>query len=475
VHYPGVEAVAEAGISPVTDPYLADNLVDGGPVMPAAMGLEAMAQVASLLAGRPLRHLKDVSMDEPVAVPAAGGQRTVRVCALVRDGAVETVLHSSGSGFRIDHLRAIFPLVPPAAGNSQSLPDWAAEPGSLPAVSGIVDGTDLYGHICFQSGRLRRVAFLPDVTSRTCRALVRGSDDRPWFGALPGPVDAPLILGSPGLADATTHVLQACLPHRRVVPESCDEVTFRGREVRGAAAVHAQRRPGTQGVWDVVASDATGLAIVAWTGLRLREAGPLANPAPWHPALLAASVEGRAAELGLDPALSVMVHSGRVGRGSDEPADATMWADTCPGTGPLDGFELNVRASVPVAGRWEAVGLAPQPAGGEQVALARQLRAHTGEPAATVAARFLAIAACLEAAGRDAGSARILEEDHDGGWIRLTAANAALACTVTEIGGVPQPVAIAIATWPPGTDGPRRALAHAAVSTVHAESSGSGR
>ena len=76
-----------------------------------------------------------------------------------------------------------------------------------------MDGTDLYGQVYFQTGRFRRVAFLPEVTSRSCRALVRGGDDQPWFGAVPGPVDAPLILGSPGLNDATTHVLQACVPH----------------------------------------------------------------------------------------------------------------------------------------------------------------------------------------------------------------------------------------------------------------------
>ena len=57
----------------------------------------------------------------------------------------------------------------------------------------------------------------------------------------------------------------------------------------------------------MTAVDATGQAIIAWTGLRMRAVGPLAQETAWHPALLAASLEGRATELGLDPALQVAI------------------------------------------------------------------------------------------------------------------------------------------------------------------------
>src|SRR5205823_12824178 len=122
-----------------------------------------------------------------------------------------------------------------------------------------------YGPVLFQAGRFRRVAFLPEISSRGCRALVRGGDASPWFGPVPGPVDVPLVLGSPGLNDATLHVLQACLPHRRLLPAGCERVTFSGHEVRGALQVQARRRldgagrpSAAGGCWDVVAVDATG-------------------------------------------------------------------------------------------------------------------------------------------------------------------------------------------------------------------------
>ncbi len=255
LHYPAIEFIADTRLSLPTDPYLADHRIDGLPVLPAAMGLEAMAQAASVLAGQVLRHATNVSMDAPVVIPPgpSGGQAVIRVCALRRGDSVEVVLRCDTDGFQVDHFRALFPL--PGTGRSAASPP--ADPASTEirgtvngapaprlthdgvAPAGAVDGTDLYGPICFQTGRFRRIASLPEVTSRSCRALVRGGDDQPWFGAVAGPVDAPLILGSPGLNDATLQVLQACLPHRRVLPAGCDSVIVSGQEVRGAVQVLA--------------------------------------------------------------------------------------------------------------------------------------------------------------------------------------------------------------------------------------------
>src|SRR6202043_942116 len=123
---------------------------------------------------------------------------------------------------------------------------------------------DVYGPICFQRGPFRRVAFLPEVTARSCRALIRGADDRPWFTPTPAgpgtpagpagpPPDAALILGSPGLNDAALHMLQACVPDRRVLPAGFGSLTVTGQEVRGAVQVRAERATGPAGSWQVTA------------------------------------------------------------------------------------------------------------------------------------------------------------------------------------------------------------------------------
>jgi enediyne polyketide synthase len=485
LHYPAVEFIADTRLSLPTDPYLADHRIDGLPVLPAVMGLEAMAQAASVLAGQFLRHATNVSMDAPVVIPPgpSGEQAVIRVCALHRGDSVEVVLRCDTDGFRVDHFRALFPL-PGTARSAASPPADAASPefrggtvngvpvpglthdGTAPA--GIVDGTDLYGPICFQSGRFRRIAFLPEVTSRACRALVRGGDDQPWFGAVAGPVDAPLILGSPGLNDATLQVLQACRPHRRLLPAGCDAVIVTGQEVRGTVQVLASRPPGGTS-WDVTAVDATGQAIVAWTGLRLREVGPLAQETAWHPSLLAVSLEGRATELGLDPALQVVIQRAEP---SAAPADRDAaavrssarapWLDAAAGSGLLNGFDLTVRATRPVACQWTTTRPLPVDAGppitwpsgpdgraGPDLAgLSEQVRAKSGESRAAVAGRLAVVAACLSAAGWRPETPLLLDDAYEGAWMQIRAGQVTVACTIANMSGVPQPVAVAVATWP---------------------------
>ncbi|HEY9241383.1 MAG TPA: KR domain-containing protein, partial [Streptosporangiaceae bacterium] len=482
VHCPHVELVAEAQVSTRTDPYLADYLLDGRPVLPPAIGLEAMAQAAAALAGRPLRDVADVSMEAPVVLPLGDRETTLRVCALLREDSVETVLRAAGTGFSLDHFRAFFRLRPGA-----DSPGPAGRPGGHSAADGhdaagrrgqrlglgaavpgsIVDGTDVYGPICFQRGPFRRVAFLTEVTARSCRGLVRGADDRPWFTpAPPGPgqpagaaaprPDSTLILGSPGLNDAVMHMLQASVPDRRMLPAGFRSLTLTGQEVCGAVQVGAERAAGPTGTWQVSATDATGRPVLTLSGLRLREAGSLPPGTPWHPTLLAAAIEGRGAELGLDPALRVSLRCG-LPPGPDAPPPPTglPWVDTSAGTGSLAGFQLTAQASMPVACHWETT--EPRATEKKQDALtvpedlARQLRErYAGQPAA-VSARLRAIVRCLAAAGWPNGAAPELDAARDSNWARIRAGKITVACTVAVLDGVPQPVAIALATWP--TDG----------------------
>ena len=490
VYYPGVELVADAAISPRTDPYLADHHIDGLMVLPLAVALEAMAEAASVLDGRPLRRLAGTRMDAPVVLLPGDQETTLRICALRREDAVETVLRCADSGFQVDHFRARFPLGPAPVPEPEPPGQAAAEPPEQPAAprpgsglgltvasaGGIVDGTDLYGPVFFQAGPFRRVAFLPEVTSRSCSALVRGADDRPWFAgsALSGDpgVDVPLVLGSPGLNDAVMHMLQACVPHRRLLPAGFDALTVSGAEVRGAVQVRAGREGGPAGAWEVTAVDAAGHTVLAVSGLRLRDVGPLEAAAPWHPTLLAAALEGWAAEFGLDPALRITVSCGQPGQDRQPRADGVPWLDAATGLGPLAGYQLTARASMPVACYWAPAtagpaGSRPAPvvplpadsAGGrtdhsnsrnenQPGSLTRQLREQTGEPADRVAARMRAITACLAAAGRAAGTPLTLRPARDAGWVQVEAGTATVACTIMAIEGIRGPVVLALATWP---------------------------
>ena len=286
----GEELRAEVRLSPQTDPYLTDYLVDGQPVFPAAMALEAMAQAASTLTQQPMRGARQVVLGNLVRV-AADGETLLRVRARVRDDGVETFLHS-GSGLQFaECARAVFVGAPesrevaePGAGAAPSGDDAEA----IPPAS-LVDGVDLYNTVCFQTGRFRRVAIVSGRPPRSCRAIVRGHDDAPWFEQLPDAAAQELVLGSPGLNDAALQVAQACVPGRVLRPGGCDSLAVTGAQVQGAvelrvylisgppsrpAAGEAGTEP-TDYVWDVHGYDGAGQLMVAWTGLRMRDAGPL--------------------------------------------------------------------------------------------------------------------------------------------------------------------------------------------------------
>ncbi len=285
-------------------------------------------------------------------------------------------------------------------------------------------------------------------------------------------MDEPLVLGSPGLNDAVMHMLQACVPHRRMLPAGFEALTVSGTEVRGAVQVRAERQAGPDGGWQVTAVDAAGHTVLAVSGMQLRDVGPLEPSAPWHPTLLAAALEGWAAEFGLDPALRVTVSCGQPGQDRQPRADGVPWLDASTGLGPLAGFQLTVRASMPVACYWAPVqagpaGRRPRPvvplpansADGstennssrnenQPGQLTRQLRERTGEPPEVLAARMRAITACLAAAGRAAGTPLTLGPSRDAGWVQVEAGTATVACTITAIEGVRGPVVLALATWP---------------------------
>jgi malonyl CoA-acyl carrier protein transacylase len=475
LHRPGAELVAESRLTAERDPYLAEYRIEGWAVLPAVMALEAMAQAASALAGRPLTAAERVTFGAPVIIRR--GSALIRVSAKREGRRVTAVLHSQQAGQWVEHASATL----------------LAGPTSLPAgqavtmsgrVDGIIDGTDLYESVCFQTGRFRRVAFLPELGSRRCRAVVRGRDDQPWFGA--GSQDLPLTLGSPGLNDATLHALQACFPHRRVLPAGCDAVTFSGRPARGAVEIRAvQRRTPTAGssvpsrperhpmAWDVTAVDETGKVIVCWTGLRIIDAGPVPGNPPLPSGLLGAYLERGATALGLDPALRIAVRRELPRFGP--PAAGLPWrTSTAALSGPdghpmapsrrrgwvsassrgqLDELSLRLRGASPAACAWQIVNLEegpperPDEPGGEEFgALRRRLRSSLTEPDPAVHARISTAIECLSKAGRPVGSELVVDGCYDSGWALLHAGDALIACTSVRVIGVSCPVAVSIMT-----------------------------
>ncbi|MFI6319956.1 SDR family NAD(P)-dependent oxidoreductase [Nonomuraea sp. NPDC050556] len=406
VHYPGVELVAEARLDLLTDPFLGDHRIDGLVVVPAVVCLEAMAQAASSLAGRALRTAESVSFDQPVIVPD-DGTRTVRVCALRRDGAIEVVVRSDETAYRADHARATFPLTDlreDRAGGSQEDRGQGATQ---------LDPADLYGKLFFHTGRFRRVTGLA-VTATTCRAEL-GPPDAVWFDAL---------LGGPTLNDATIHALQACVPDRRLLPVACDRVSMLPH-ANHLAMTARERTPGSY-VWDVTAQDPEGREVVRWEGLRLKDAGALPRTEPWQPDLLAVHLERTAIALGLDPALRVGISRRERSLPPGRPQEGVSRSHV---------QDLTLTVSNGYCD-WEPVG----PAEPGHRDLVEHLAARCDEPLEQAASRVWTAVECLSKAGRPPTDPLVLKGVYEGGWAVLRSGGDLIAS------GVVDGVAVAIMT-----------------------------
>lgn len=294
VRVPGVETVLQARLSLGTDPYLDDHRVDGVPMLPAVIGLEAMAQAAVAATGRdgqePL-SFTDISLRSPVTA-GEYESRTLRVAALADDqGAdVDVELRDDADDFGSVRFTATVSVAP-------SAPRITA-----PVAMGESDEFDAsaphpyYGSLLFHAGRFRRLIDYETLSAFRVHALIAAEEDR-WFSRFHG---QRLLLGDPGAHDAVLHVLLACVPHRQALPVGAERVTV-WRAPTGPLRVLATERwhGRDEYVFDVDAVDVTGELVCRWNGLRLRAVGAREWQQPIPLRLLGPLLSRRLVELGV--------------------------------------------------------------------------------------------------------------------------------------------------------------------------------
>ncbi|MFI5495985.1 SDR family NAD(P)-dependent oxidoreductase [Actinoplanes sp. NPDC051859] len=257
VHTPRTELVAAVDVSTGTDPYLTDHRIDGTAVLPAVMGLEAMAQCAAVLTGgTETVEFTDVRLTHPVTVPDRD-RRALRIAALAGDDGTDVVLRSAETGFATDHFTA-------RISGPASTPDPATD-----LLAGVeLSAAHLYGPLFFHGPRFRRVRGYRVLGAYGCVAVVDADPDGPWFSAY---LDQRLRLGDAAARDAFLHLLQACVPDRLVLPVGVDRIRLH-RPLAGRLVVSArQRAQDAEGfVFDLTVTGPDGAVVEDWTGLRLR-------------------------------------------------------------------------------------------------------------------------------------------------------------------------------------------------------------
>jgi len=166
------------------------------------------------------------------------------------------------------------------------------------------------GHVL--SGHLR---------AKECLAEIEPDTAAQWFGRyLPGD----LVLGDAGARDAAIHCVQACIPHRRLLPIGVERIELGGApctaKMRQAIQngpttflLHARERrhEGDTFTYDLSLLSCDGCVLERWTGLRLRAVEDLKRESAWPAALLSPWLERKAEELIPGALISVAVEEAK--------------------------------------------------------------------------------------------------------------------------------------------------------------------
>ena len=321
VHYP-VELICDTELSVENDPYVNEHQLQGQRLFPAVMALEAMAQVAMALVRSTVPpSFEDAQFHRPVVVPDRG-TTTIRIQALRRGPAeVDLALLCEDTGFAVNHFttRCRFD-------GSTAPREVVADVGSHEADHVALDpDTDVYDDLLFHRGRFRRIAGYRRLTATECVAELSSDSREAWFGEA---LSQTLVLRDPAARDATIHAIQACIPHRRVLPLRVEHLAINSEpDLAGRIVVAKERsRTADEFVYDVVVRSAGGCVIESWEGLCLRAVAEIPRQKPWADALLAPYLERRLAELLSDARVSVSVSANANGSRSARSAAAVQSA-----------------------------------------------------------------------------------------------------------------------------------------------------
>lgn len=300
VHFPGVELVIETTLSRGRDVYLNDHVVSGHSILPAVMGLEAIAQVSSALSPLgPTRVISDLAINRALIVPASGAVR-IRIAALRNEsGTTEVHLFADEDGFATAFMQASF--------NTGDLNDfWSPR---LERSSTAFPAEKLYGPLFFNGKCFQRVEQFETVTSRRVAASLRSDEPEKWFSSYE---PSTFVLWDPATTDAALHALQVAIPHRRVIPVSADQIEINATvgHIKYVNAIE-KKASGKTYKFDLVGHDATGRVAQRWTNVTFRavERPDIGEVLAVAPALAGAYLERVAREAFGDYAIGVSLIS----------------------------------------------------------------------------------------------------------------------------------------------------------------------
>jgi len=434
-------------------------------LLPAVMGLEAIAQAAMALAEKSeLPHFHDVELLRPITLPEVGS-RKIRIAALARSATrVEVVIRSEETDFQVDHFRAVCVFAFEAANPAQKsrLLSTAGDNG---AVLSLNPETDLYGSVLFHRGRFRRLSSYRWLKATQCVAEITPDTQSVWFGSY---LSSKLSLGDPAVRDTAIHCIQACIPHGTLLPISIERIETTNLSGKGPFFVRVEQvdQQGDTYVYDLDITHTDGSICESWRGLKLKRVHDLVPQGPWNVDLLEPYLQRRIDEL-LPAAQTVVAVSSNdcdtngshqaISRAIGQDAAVLHRPDGKPTIvdGPIVSASNSPRFSISVASE-QSVSCDTEPVthrdeqiwqrmlGAERFALAEFIAKQTPDDRDTAATRVWAASECLTKAQVSLDHPLVFRSRTDDNWVLLGAGSLTIATCVIPVRGEDLPLTIAV-------------------------------
>lgn len=270
VDYPGYEIVSNVHLHPEKDKYLEDHKLDGELLFPAVMGLEAFAQVSSVLIQSEERpKFVNVSFHHPIIVDNKG--TTIRIAATkIERNLVKVSLFSETTNFKVPHFEATC-IFQQHDKSIIDIPDIEIDFSKKNSVKPLAD---MYNKFLFQKGRFSKVEQYLRITAKESLAYLEPKDGEKWFNDY---IPSRLLLNDPGLTDSVIHSLQACIPHKTLIPMGVEEIIHFNNDVsplegkRNVVFGKEVYQENDVHIYNLYVYNQNGKIQDCWLGLKLKE------------------------------------------------------------------------------------------------------------------------------------------------------------------------------------------------------------
>lgn len=486
IYYPGIELVTDIEISLATDPYLDDHKFRGERLLPAVVGLEAMAQVAMAVTEqtRPPRFTQ-IQLTRPIVVPERTALK-IRLAALVAEtGEVDVAIRSEETGFQVDHFRATCHFEAYTPEPLERLASLRALETERKRAIQLDPVRDLYGALLFHTGRFQRIQSYRHLRATECIVEISPSPEKHLLAYY---LPSELVLGDFIARDAVIHCIQACIPQGRLLPIAVEEIASAPLppEPDQVFVVYARERSrvGDLFTYDVEVRTRQGQLHEQWQGLQLRQVEILRTQVTWNENLLGPYMERKFNEFLPEAALQLAIER-YADMGRHERSDLAfqqLLGQNLPMQRRLDGkpavmerlaptlsashhthLTLVVASPRPVGCDIEAVvhrssQLWQDLLGPERWQLASFLSAQLGEDFDTAATRMWVASECLKKAGAMINVPVHFGARKEDGWVLLKAGSFLISTYTTRVRGEENSLVFAITSGVEGSAEMERAL-----------------